>query len=424
MYKIAINGKLLDLSLLADIEMSERIRAAQNTKAVVNCYCHQSRGCPAPSRPLRLTPVRGGTEYHLRRDKDNGDMHHADCRHHTLTADGLASIGLSMDALRTGEDGELRISLDFGLGEKDGGDKPVNAVHHLLANGRKSQIRSRASLFGLLHLLWTRAELNRHDPRNPEPIDGPWERIRKVSRHIFPNGMRSLSEHGLSGILLLPNNATSSPGEQAKRNWSKLREAHKLRRVMFLCQLDPQLLTGRNAGGYAELFDLFGVGMSLHGDLIAQMLNEYPAERVALAADEPVIAFGIAKVRQLDRGKLAATVERISLMGVTNWYVPVESSHERRVAEHLEANGRAYVKPLRHDANEPVHPDFVLLDTVLPTPLEVYGMSTPLYLERKAEKQAYYVVSFPGRHWQWDVLSEEFSVAIQRLQTPNSILNS
>jgi hypothetical protein len=63
-------------------------------------------------------------------------------------------------------------------------------------------------------------------------------------------------------------------------------------------------------------------------------------------------------------------------MGVTDRYIPVESSYWRALAEYLEATGRSYMKPLKHDAADLVHPDFVLTDTPAQVALEVYGMDT------------------------------------------------
>lgn len=153
------------------------------------------------------------------------------------------------------------------------------------------------------------------------------------------------------------------------------------------------------------------------------MLKQYPTERAALKVGAEVIAFGVAKVSEYQPGRMAATVERIALMGVSNWYVPVESSHERELAQRLEQIGRIFVKPLRHDTSEPTRPDFILLDTPRPVSIEVYGMNTPEYLQRKAEKQAYYAAEFAGRYWQWDVLSESLEVALCRLPQPAQLVD-
>ncbi len=49
---------------------------------------------------------------------------------------------------------------------------------------------------------------------------------------------------------------------------------------------------------------------------------------------------------------------------------------------------RAFIKPLRYDGEEDVFPDFVLTDVPgkEALPMEVFGINTPEYLERKREK--------------------------------------
>lgn len=104
-YPVAIDGELLDLTLFAEGQLSERLQVAQNRRQVIHCHCREGRGEPAPAKPLRLTPVRRGVLYHLRRDPNNAGAH-PNCWHFTLSSCQLAEIGLSTDALRVSEEGE------------------------------------------------------------------------------------------------------------------------------------------------------------------------------------------------------------------------------------------------------------------------------------------------------------------------------
>ncbi len=416
MYPIKLNQRLLDLDLFSEVEANELLRIAQDTQSTVDCHCHEGRGLSSPPRPLRLTPVRRGTDYHLRRDSSDAESHHEDCRHTRLTLNRLATIGLTDKALRIDEEGAMHINVDFGLADNDTCAKTPTVGQHKHANGWVTETRTRASLLGLLHLMWAKAGLHRFDPRGHEPGHGPFERIQRIARCTYPNGMVSLKEYGLSGILLLPRDTTPN---QAARNYAKLGESRGRRvRVMFMCQLNADLLQKRNGGGYADLYDQLGVPVSLSRDVIDLMLTQYPSERAALKVGTPVIAFGVAKVNEFKPGRLAATVERIALMGVSDCYIPVESSHERELAQWLELNERFFVKPLRHDSSDATRQDFILLDTPRPVSLEVYGMNTPEYLQRKAEKIAYYAAECAGQYWQWDVLSESLEVALCRLPQP------
>lgn len=420
MYPIKINQKRLNLNLFSQAKINELLRTAQDTQATVTCLCHEGRGLLPPPAPLRLTPVRGVPDYHLRRNSSDAGSHHEDCRHTRLTLNRLATYGLTEKALRIDDEGGMHINLDFGIADNDTREKSPTVGQHKHSTGRVTETRSRASLLGLLHLMWAQANLNFFDPDLSEAVHEPFERLRQVARRTYPDRMNSLKNHGLSGILLLPHDTAPN---QANRNYAKLCEANGRRRVMFVCKLNPELLHNRNGGGYANLHGQFGVRVSIHGDVIDLMLTQYPTERAALNVGAEVIAFGVAKVSEYQPGRMAATVERIALMGVSESYLPVESSHERELAQRLEQRGRIFVKPLRHDTSEPTRPDFILLDTPRPVSLEVYGMNTPEYLQRKAEKQAYYAAEFAGRYWQWDVLSESLEVALCRLPQPATLVD-
>lgn len=82
-------------------------------------------------------------------------------------------------------------------------------------------------------------------------------------------------------------------------------------------------------------------------------------------------------------------------------FIPVESSYECLVAEKLVRESRSFRKPLRYDRSSMDRPDFVLLDTIPPTDMEVFGMNTPDYLERKTVKKER---SREHDFWYWDVL--------------------
>lgn len=419
MYRVRIGEEMLDLADLSEEEINERLRVAQNTGTTIHCQCFASRHEPQAATLLQLWPSRRGTNYHLRRAKGEGEHHHKKCRHRSLSEQTLATMGLTSKALRITEDGCLHISLQFGLGEKDEAD--VEPTLKPTAHRGMSVARTRASLLGLLHVLWSEAGLDTFRPKLHQAGPGPWVRLRQVARRTVPNKMRSLHEHGLSSILLLPLQADQN---QNRRNYAKLFTAHKKRRLLFACELDARLLEKTNRGGYADLTSIFGVNVTIHNELISSTLNRFASERCALKDKHPVIAFGIATVGEWGCSRLAATIENWVLMGVTDCYVPVESSYERAVGDWLERHNRAYQKPLRYDSDTPVHPDFILCDTIPPLPMEVYGMNSSEYLARKAEKEAYYRREFPGRHWSWNVLTEPLEQALSWLPSPGPIQNS
>ena len=100
-----------------------------------------------------------------------------------------------------------------------------------------------------------------------------------------------------------------------------------------------------------------------------------------------------------------ANMQAGGLMETTADFLPVASDLERQVADRLVAEGRAFTKPLRYDAeSELVLPDFVLTDVGVASgwPMEVFGRGDADYRARRAEKSAYYrdVYGVNG-WWQW-----------------------
>ncbi|WP_246873071.1 DUF1173 family protein [Pantoea ananatis] len=75
------------------------------------------------------------------------------------------------------------------------------------------------------------------------------------------------------------------------------------------------------------------------------------------------------------------------------------------VEDRLWQEKRAIIKPLRYNGEEDLFPDFVLKDVpgVDALHMEVFGMNTPKYLQRKQEKTAYYDREYgPGRWLSWN----------------------
>lgn len=93
-------------------------------------------------------------------------------------------------------------------------------------------------------------------------------------------------------------------------------------------------------------------------------------------------------------------VHVLSLQATTRSFTPVDSTHELDVARALMALDRHFRKPL--EAEDGCMPDFELLDCEhAPYPMEIFGMNTPEYLARRAEKIERYNRERPGHWWAW-----------------------
>jgi hypothetical protein len=95
-------------------------------------------------------------------------------------------------------------------------------------------------------------------------------------------------------------------------------------------------------------------------------------------------------------------------MRVSDMLIPLDSSLEGVVETMLREQKRKFSKPLRFDADEQTLPDFWLNDLKDEYPMEVFGMNTPDYLQRKAAKIIHYQTEYSKRSgwWQWDAAED------------------
>ena len=124
-----------------------------------------------------------------------------------------------------------------------------------------------------------------------------------------------------------------------------------------------------------------------------------------------MVALAQLSVSRGQSGRPNVTVVSLALMAVSPQWIPVESSHELAVAERLVQERRAFMKPLRFDADQDVvFPDFILRDTneERGTPMEVWGRSDAAYRARRQEKIDYYRRHFGAdRWWHWNASAKD-----------------
>lgn len=104
----------------------------------------------------------------------------------------------------------------------------------------------------------------------------------------------------------------------------------------------------------------------------------------------------------------AIEIGAIGLMAVTKDWIPMESSHERDASDRLVAGGYRFTKDIFLPEGWELRPDFRLhLSSGRDFPLEVHGLSTPEYRERKRTTGIWLEQHFPGHHATWDVARGE-----------------
>lgn len=341
--------------------------------------------------------------YWLARYPLTGEEHSNDCRYYAPNPEKSGMSGYEAGVVTEGDNGRLKIRLEIGLTQKapKKGDNTPDAPRH--GSPRRSQAAMK--LLGLLHFLWEEAELNvwwpaMENKRNKAVIN---DRLVKAASNITAGGVR------LEDVLLL---SATPEGFWARRNASRVADAVKTGRRMIL--VAPLAKCRPDIAGEALAVNGFsGIPiLGMYKDLWKRAATRFERAMTAWKSGQPTMVIAVVELRNNPR---YAKVADLALMSITENGIPVESSFERVIAEKLTAEKRAFMKPLRFDADQDaVFPDFILRDTNKDVPLEVFGRTDEDYEARKAEKIAYYDRNFGTAHWwYWNAAADPDGLDIQ-----------
>lgn len=395
-----ILGEEVNLAAISDLERNRLLKPLVGKPNQVACMCQSS------AIPMHVS--RRDTNYFPVKPKGTGPKHAKLCRHNPLTTVEAATLSYDLSAIRSSTEDELVFTLSKPLRVGDTQSAVTTSIF-TFSNGASRPVQNRMTELGLLHLLWERAHLNDYDP--VMPVTAMWEQVRQAAIGIRPAGLNKL-KFGFSELLMLPLRAENP--SQRQWNFAKLNEARaKKRCVMFTATLSmSETAALMNAATVNfTLQQKFGVNVVLNTATAPQLLQNVQTS----FSDEltyvknPNVELVILGIAEPDRSINQANITSLVLMPVTKCHIPFDSWHEAVFTNELAVQKRKFRKPLRYDAVRymQVHPDFVLLDTSgSHTVIEIYGMNTPEYLARKAEKRAIYAsTEYPYPVWEWEAVT-------------------
>jgi hypothetical protein len=364
-------------------------------RAELQCGCSTGEG-----RRLAVKFYAASDSYDLARFSLSGQEHDTECQYY---ATGSSAGGLSAYArgvIDPQADGSVKIRLAIALAARSrvkiDGAPPVDRV-----GARPGTRQSAMTLLGLLHYLWSEAQLNAWHPawagkRSDASIPG---RLMRVAESI------QVGKATLAGVLLVP--ARKAHWDEAKDNARRVE--HALTNRMRMIAVAPLASYSAERETIMSerlvLSSFFGMPMIfLEEKLWDAVKRTYPLAVRAWCNGQRVIALAQVELRAGKKGVVAQAID-VALMIVTADWIPVESGYELLVAEQLVEQGRSFYKPLRFDAGgDVVHPDFMLMDQKRPMPMEVFGRSDPEYVERMAKKIAHFNGAYGhDGWWRWRV---------------------
>ncbi|MBK4735951.1 DUF1173 family protein [Noviherbaspirillum pedocola] len=355
--------------------------AFAHRKDITRCLCE-------PSRPVQLVVKHYGSgtkgaHYGLARWQGTGLDHALDCQFFSEeVADSDA--GASRPAFEDLDGGRIRVHLARPLGLAQPG--ATTQPRHPGKDTPAASHRQRANDTALLFKLWRCANLNIHRGREAGWFNASLRLVHAASTLVIDRVGNTL-EHRLlvgaeaSGRKALAHNAQVL--EQAARAPGRLFVIGRLKVPTTAQQAKAQFLL--------PLRDFAGLPRIL---VTAQMLHQFLAKRALLQnllqrQDGNVVVICCIEPASREWWKCID----IAGMATSRTMIPVESSYEITMADHLVAQSRTFVKPLHADEmrrDEDQRPDFILLDTLPRTVIEVWGMQTDEYLKNKALRLAKY----------------------------------
>lgn len=393
---ITLNGKRTPYT--SEFQTSEEY--AKGWQSVLKrAYGHAQLQCQCAGSGKKRISIKSlnGDKFFLARYPSSGRDHSPLCQYFD-DAPGTGIDGYKIGVIDPQDDGSVRITLDFGMTMRTPAKPDLDPDGGTRAK-KPGVSQSAMKLFGLLHYLWEDCGLHHWrsgfaGKRNPRTV---FYWLNGAAETIDVGGLR------LDTLLLLP---ATKDSKEARQNQARVAQAlvgkNRMLIVATLAAYSPEKdaeLTSR-----LSISSFHGIPWTSiqagHWDLAKR---RFPGTVAGWRKGQKTVVIAQVELKETS-GAPTATVVSMALMGVTNEWIPVESSFEAVVADLLVAQGRSFRKPLSYNAEEEqVLPDFVLTDAGKEVPMEVFGRSDAAYLERKAEKGRHYNENYgPTGWWKWD----------------------
>ncbi len=248
--------------------------------------------------------------------------------------------------------------------------------------------RQRANDSALLSTLWRRANLNRFHNVGANWFKGSLRVMHAARKLVIDRAGTTLDQRlllgaNVSSVAAAQHNAQvlAKIGQKPEQlfvigRWRLPKPEQLEKRAFFLPFKDfyglPKILIDREmANGFLE-----------GRDFLTNILNKKEGDVIVLC-------------RIVPSGEWWKCID-ITGFATNQQLIPVESSYELLMVNHLIDNERQFIKPMHVEEmgeGSDQRPDFILVDTAPKTMVEVWGMRTPEYLAKKAERLAKYAAA-------------------------------
>ena len=329
-------------------EFADAIAAAHAHQLRPRCLCaneDEINGIEMYIARLASTHKTTSEGYIVKRMPNTGSHHAPDCPSYEPPADasGLGQV-LGSAISEDPATGETTLRLDFPMSKIAGRSTPPTR------GAKRDSVTStgtKLSLRGLLHYLWSQAELTRWQPGFAGKRT--WATVRK---HLLQAADNKVARgDSLRLRLYVPEVFSVDQREviNARRtaHWSPAIAAPGQPQHLMLLIAEVKEILPARYGFKAVIKHLPDQAFALDEQLYRRLGRRFESELGLWGAAKDIHMVIIATFSVAASG--IPTIVEMSLMLVTKQWLPIEDSFERHLVEHLVADGRAFIKALRYN---------------------------------------------------------------------------
>lgn len=389
MMRYLINGKVV----VADSpDFSKQLAEVYGSKIRPLCLCKH------PGVEVYIAKLAEKT-YIIKRMPNSGGCHAPECESYEPPQE-LSGAGQVMGAAiqEDSAEGVTTIKLDFSLSKSP--SKPV-----INSGSEKDSVRtdgSRLTLRGALHYLWEEAGFNRWSPTMAGKRN--WYVVRKFLQQAAEG--KTTKRMSLNDVLYVPEpfNPEHKDDIVKRRNHHLLKLTNPQSATKPLMMLVGEVKeVGQARYGYKLVVKhLPDFHFMMNEDIFKRFCKRFDTELEMWSASESVHLIAIATFGIGKTG--VASIEEISVMTVSDNWIPFETVVEKQLLDTLVNQKRRFIKGLRYNLSSDAPLAFaVLTDTKEATALYIVDPEvSDRYLEELAELRDASKLS----SWVWNILDD------------------
>jgi Protein of unknown function (DUF1173) len=389
-------------SLLADMDAYAAAMAhAKVTPGHAHCLC------TSPPRKLVIRSYR--ERLFLAVWPYDGHNHHYACPYHRDQEEaGSGSVG-TMPAVKETPEG-FEIATDFQL-ERVSADRPEGLQDAQSVEGEGTQAsrpsRTRMGLLGVIHHLWKESGLNTWGANWTRD----WWRVTQALLPVIEQG--KLGRKPMTECMYLVPELHPARMQAIEAAWghfkADLAPGGTTTRLGVI--LGEAMLMERSRFGFRMTLRHFPPYLYFSEDLRSKLATSFAKAYHRIGSKDGQRVVALCLVELTANGNL--TVTDAALMATSKFFIPIDSSYEATLADILVEKKRSFIKPLSVRTGESTLPDFILTDTRPEVVLEVFGINTVEYIDRKiVKKEIYKTQGIPV--WTWEPLMSPIPPVLPR----------